>query len=105
MRCPHRRRRQTRHAARRRKRADNFPTGLESRRLRVTFQRPLPFGVTLAAAACFAALASTAVRADNSAPAIVAFDKMFAGVNDYTAILHVHEAKGTQTQDRVYQYQ
>ncbi len=37
-------------------------------------------------------------------PAIAAFDRTFAGVKDYTCVLHVHEAKGTQTQDRVYQY-
>ncbi|MFY9665188.1 MAG: hypothetical protein WAK19_12140 [Candidatus Cybelea sp.] len=55
-------------------------------------------GVTLALAP-FAGL-----RAANSAPAIAAFDQTFAGVNDYTADLHVHEAKDTQTQDRVYQY-
>lgn len=46
-----------------------------------------------------------ALRAANSAPAISDFEKAFATTNDYTAILHVHEAKGTQTQDRVYQYQ
>ena len=44
------------------------------------------------------------LRAANTAPAIVAFDQAFASTNDYTAVLHVHEAKGTQTQDRVYQY-
>jgi outer membrane lipoprotein-sorting protein len=49
-------------------------------------------------------LPSGALRAANSAPAIADFDKAFAAANDYTAILHVHEAKGTQTQDRVYQY-
>ncbi len=46
-----------------------------------------------------------ALRAANSAPAIADFDKVFAATNDYTCVLHVHEAKGTQTQDRVYQYQ
>lgn len=71
----------------------------------MTFLRPLSFAVPLAAVVFLAALACATVRADNSAPAIVAFDKMFAGVNDYTAILHVHEAKGTESQDRVYQYQ
>lgn len=54
-------------------------------------------------AALFVA-ACPGARAANEAPAIEAFDKMFAGVNDYTAVLHVHEAKGTATQDRVYQY-
>lgn len=29
---------------------------------------------------------------------------MFAGINDYTVVLRVHEAKGTATQDRIYQY-
>jgi outer membrane lipoprotein-sorting protein len=46
-----------------------------------------------------------AARADNAAPAIAEFDKAFAGINDYTCVLHVHEAKGTMTQDRVYQYE
>jgi outer membrane lipoprotein-sorting protein len=44
-------------------------------------------------------------RAANAAPAIAEFDKAFAGINDYTCVLHVHEAKGTMTQDRVYQYE
>jgi len=37
-------------------------------------------------------------------PAIEAFDRMFAGVNDYACLLHSYEVNGTQTQDRVYQY-
>jgi hypothetical protein len=45
------------------------------------------------------------VSAANSVPAIAAFDQVFAATNDYTAILHVHEAKGDRTQDRVYQYE
>lgn len=48
---------------------------------------------------------ATGIRAANTAPAIAAFDQAFAATNDYTCVLHVHEAKGTQTQDRVYQYQ
>lgn len=48
---------------------------------------------------------SGALRAANSAPAIADFEKAFAAINDYTCVLHVHEAKGDQTQDRVYQYQ
>lgn len=43
-------------------------------------------------------------RAENTAPALTAFDQMFAGVNDYTCTIHAHEAKGTATQDRVYSY-
>ena len=69
------------------------------------FKSPSSLAVPLLAAALLAAVSAAPVRADNSAPAIVAFDKMFAGVNDYTAVLHVHEAKGTQSQDRVYQYE
>lgn len=51
------------------------------------------------------AICAGVARAENTAPAIQAFDKAFASINDYTAILKVHEAKGTQTQDRVYQYE
>ncbi|MBV8067234.1 MAG: hypothetical protein JO113_04595, partial [Candidatus Eremiobacteraeota bacterium] len=42
--------------------------------------------------------------AAKKAPAIAAFDQTFAGVHDYTCILHSFEANGTKTQDRVYQY-
>ncbi|MFY9720429.1 MAG: hypothetical protein WAK16_12390 [Candidatus Cybelea sp.] len=59
---------------------------------------------SLTLCALFVAAASIAARAANEAPGIAAFDRMFAGVNDYTCVLHVHEAKGTATQDRVYQY-
>ena len=45
-----------------------------------------------------------AANAANEAPAIAAFDRTFEGVTDYTCILRVHETKGAQTQDRVYQY-
>lgn len=54
--------------------------------------------VLLALSACPAA------RADNTAPALSAFDQMFAGINDYTCTIHAHEVKGTATQDRVYSY-
>jgi outer membrane lipoprotein-sorting protein len=64
----------------------------------VSLKRSLPLCALLVAAAGIAA------RAANGAPAIAAFDRMFADVNDYTCVLHVHEAKGTATQDRVYQY-
>ena len=52
----------------------------------------------LIAATCVAASAA------NEAPAIAAFDRTYNAVTDYTCILHVHETKGTQTEDRVYQY-
>lgn len=61
---------------------------------------------TLAALAAVAALtlgAGSAARADNTAPAITAFDKAFAAISDYQCTQHVHEVKGTTTQDRVYQ--
>jgi outer membrane lipoprotein-sorting protein len=54
----------------------------------------------LGALSCSGAVALAA----NTAPAIVAFDRAFASINDYTCVLHVHEAKGSATQDRVYQY-
>jgi outer membrane lipoprotein-sorting protein len=60
---------------------------------------------TLPLVALFVAANCIGVRAANQAPAIAAFDRAFAAINDYTCILHVHEAKGTQSQDRVYQYQ
>jgi outer membrane lipoprotein-sorting protein len=64
----------------------------------VSMKSWLVFCASLAATACIAA------RAANEPPDIVAFDRTFASVNDYTCVLHVHEAKGTQAQDRVYQY-
>ncbi|HLX25579.1 MAG TPA: hypothetical protein VKR05_01195 [Candidatus Cybelea sp.] len=67
--------------------------------------RSLAFWSAVASSAALALLPSNGARAANSAPAIVAFDEAFAAINDYTAILHVHEAKGDRTQDRVYQYQ
>jgi outer membrane lipoprotein-sorting protein len=51
-----------------------------------------------------ALLLPNAALSANSAPAIAAFDRAFASTSDYTCILHVHEAKGGATQDRVYQY-
>lgn len=67
-------------------------------------RRSSAFVRAIVAAAAAALLPCGALRAANSAPAIADFDKAFAATNDYTAVLHVHEAKGTQTQDRVYQY-
>jgi len=71
----------------------------------VKASRSLAFWSAVASSAALALLPSNGARAANSAPAIVAFDEAFAAINDYTAILHVHEAKGDRTQDRVYQYQ
>jgi outer membrane lipoprotein-sorting protein len=65
----------------------------------VKIRRSLSLCIALVGVSCFAA------RGANEAPAVAAFDKAFAGINDYTCVLHVHEAKGTMTQDRVYQYE
>ena len=56
------------------------------------------------AAAAFCALGAPAARADNSAPAIAAFDQAFANTNDYTCEIHAHEVKGSAVQNRVYQF-
>jgi outer membrane lipoprotein-sorting protein len=71
----------------------------------VKASRSLAFWSAVASSAALALLPSGGAWAANSAPAIAAFDEAFASVNDYTAVLHVHEAKGDRTQDRVYQYQ
>lgn len=55
-------------------------------------------------AAAFCALGAAPLRAENSAPAIAAFDQVFATTNDYTCEIHAHEVKGTTVQNRVYQY-
>lgn len=57
-----------------------------------------------AVAATALALGAAPARAENSAPAITAFDRAFANVNDYTCQIHAHEVKGTAVQNRVYQY-
>lgn len=62
------------------------------------FKRFLSLFGALVGASCIAASAA------DQATVITAFDRTYAGVTDYTCILHVHEAKGAQTQDRVYQY-
>jgi outer membrane lipoprotein-sorting protein len=49
-------------------------------------------------------LGLSTARADNTAPAITAFNSAFATVNDYTCTMHSHEALGDKTQDRVYSY-
>lgn len=49
-------------------------------------------------------MSCAAASATNRQPAISAFDRTFAGVNDYTCVLHSHEVNGARTQDRVYEY-
>jgi outer membrane lipoprotein-sorting protein len=70
----------------------------------VNFNRSFVLGSAFAVSAALVLWPCAGLRAANSAPAITAFDQAFAATNDYTAVLHVHEAKGTATQDRVYQY-
>jgi len=67
------------------------------------YGRVLSSFAALAAAGVFALGLGSSARADNTAPAIVAFDKAFAAINDYQCTQHVHEVKGTNAQDRVYQ--
>ncbi len=61
------------------------------------------FAATSAVIFALALRAGVPARAENTAPAITAFEQAFAAVNDYECIQHVHEAKGTSSQDRVYQ--
>jgi outer membrane lipoprotein-sorting protein len=70
----------------------------------VNVKRPLSEFCALAATLALTLWPSGTVLAANTVPAIDAFDRAFAAINDYTCILHVHEAKGDATQDRVYQY-
>lgn len=70
----------------------------------MNFSRSFTICGGLAASAAVALWPFVTAAAANAAPAITAFDQAFAGVSDYTCVLHVHEAKGTATQDRVYQY-
>ncbi|HEY1976485.1 MAG TPA: hypothetical protein VGG89_08075 [Candidatus Baltobacteraceae bacterium] len=58
----------------------------------------------VAAAAILTVLAVSAARADNTAPAITAFNTAWATTNDYTCKLQSHEVLGNKTQDRLYQY-
>jgi outer membrane lipoprotein-sorting protein len=71
----------------------------------VKLHRSLAFWSAVAASAALALLTLKNASAASTEPAITAFDAAFAAANDYTAVLHVHEAKGDRTQDRVYQYE
>lgn len=70
----------------------------------MNFSRSFRICNTFAASLTLALWPGAALCAANTAPAVTAFEQVFAAVNDYTCVLHVHEAKGTATQDRVYQY-
>jgi len=66
-------------------------------------RRLLSSSASLAGIATTIAFALTpAARAENSAPAIAAFEQAFASINDYECRQRVHEVKGSTTQDRVY---
>jgi len=63
------------------------------------------FSFILATVVVATLAAAGSAHAAGSAPAIAAFDTMFAGINDYTYTLKSHEVKGSATQDRTYSYQ
>jgi outer membrane lipoprotein-sorting protein len=71
----------------------------------VNFSRSFRLLAAVAAGATLAFWPFAALRAANSVTAITNFDQAFAATNDYTAVLKVHEVKGSQTQDRVYRYE
>lgn len=54
--------------------------------------------------AIFIGVSCVAATAANEEPAITTFDRAFAGVTDYTCLLHSHEVDGAKVQDRVYEY-
>jgi outer membrane lipoprotein-sorting protein len=60
--------------------------------------------LVLIAAAFVAFTPPYAARAAQTSPAIDAFNASFAQVNSYTYKLHSHETKGSDVQDRVYDY-
>jgi outer membrane lipoprotein-sorting protein len=66
------------------------------------YQRKL--ALALIAIAFVAGIAPHTARAAQTAPAIDAFNASFEGVTSYTFTLHSHETKGSDVQDRVYQY-
>jgi outer membrane lipoprotein-sorting protein len=71
----------------------------------VNVKRLLPPLVAIVAGMAVAPGSRVVALAANTAPAITAFDRAFSDIDDYSCVLHVHEVKGTATQDRVYRYQ
>lgn len=78
------------------------PRWLPGRLLRIL--RPSTLGTSCAVVALAIISSVSAARADNTAPALTAFNTAWAATNDYTCVLHSHEVLGNKTQDRVYQY-
>ena len=68
------------------------------------FKRPAPFLLAAIVALLASTMHSNPARAANTAPAIDAFNTMFATVHDYTYKLHSHEVQGSNSQNRVYIY-
>lgn len=68
----------------------------------MSFKRSFSFIV--AGAVALAVSLGASARAAQSTPATQAFDAAFAAINDYQCQIKAHEVKGTQTQNRVYQY-
>lgn len=60
--------------------------------------------LTIAAALVAALVVGGPARAAQTTPAIVAFNESFASTNDYQCKIKAHEVKGSQTQNRTYQY-
>jgi outer membrane lipoprotein-sorting protein len=66
------------------------------------FHHPCKFLLGIAAA--WGLSLPTIAQADNTAPAITAFNAAWSATNDYTCTMHSHESLGDKTQDRVYNY-
>ncbi|GAC1657750.1 MAG: hypothetical protein NVS9B12_10000 [Vulcanimicrobiaceae bacterium] len=64
--------------------------------------KPRSFSLMLVALLACALLVPYAARA--STPALTAFEEAWARVNDYTVIVKAHEVRGSDTQDRTYQF-
>jgi hypothetical protein len=62
------------------------------------------FSFIVAGSLACALLLCASARAAQTTPAITAFDAAFAAINDYTCQIKAHEVKGSNTQNRVYQY-
>lgn len=65
---------------------------------------PKRCGLFALSVAMLVGLGISTARADNTAPAITAFNAAWATINDYTCTMHSHEVLDTKTQDRIYSY-
>lgn len=67
-------------------------------------RRPIQLIRLFSQIAALVGMSCVVASAAIEAPAIAAFDRTFADVNNYTCVLHSYEVNGAKTQDRVYQY-